>query len=49
LEIIEPEATFLQSFVNEIQNLITHGVTINGIIYPFKIKILSVMYQHNLL
>jgi len=29
---------FLQSFVNEAQDLITHGVTINGIIYPFKIK-----------
>jgi len=29
---------FLQSFVNEARDLITHGVTINGIIYPFKIK-----------
>jgi len=29
---------FLQSFVNEAQDLIIHGVTINGIIYPFKIK-----------
>jgi len=29
---------FLQSFVNEAQDLITHSVTINEIIYPFKIK-----------
>lgn len=29
---------FLQSFVIEAQDLITHGITVNGIIYPFKIK-----------
>ncbi|KAL6418178.1 hypothetical protein ACFW04_012295 [Cataglyphis niger] len=28
----------LQSFEKEIQYLTTHGVTVNGIIYPFKIK-----------
>lgn len=29
---------FLESFVNEAQDLITRGITVNGIIYPFKIK-----------
>lgn len=29
---------FLQSFVKEAQDLITNGITINGIIYPFKIR-----------
>ncbi|XP_011688765.1 PREDICTED: uncharacterized protein LOC105450548 [Wasmannia auropunctata] len=29
---------FLQSFIKEAQDLITQGVTINGIVYPFKIK-----------
>lgn len=29
---------FLYSFVKEAQDLITHGIRINGIIYPFKIK-----------
>ncbi|XP_032690649.1 uncharacterized protein LOC116853628 isoform X2 [Odontomachus brunneus] len=29
---------FLQNFVKEAQNLINHGITVNGIIYPFKIK-----------
>lgn len=30
--------TFLQYFVNEAQDLITHGVTVNEITYPFAIK-----------
>jgi len=29
---------FLQCFVKEAQNLVSHGITVNGIIYPFKIK-----------
>ncbi|EZA54476.1 hypothetical protein X777_05834, partial [Ooceraea biroi] len=29
----------LQSFVKEAQHLITHGITVNGMIYPFKIKV----------
>lgn len=40
---------FMQCFVKEAQDLITRGVTIDVIIYPFKIRGFIVMYQLNLL